>query len=68
MTKVNGDDVVVHAGDQVITLEERLAAMQKQIKRLTWLILVVLGLVVLNAVLGPEKFWQLVNQVLGLAH
>jgi predicted exporter len=59
---VNGDEVVVRQGDQIVTLEERLAAMQRSIRRLTWLVAALVVLAVLNAVLGPERFWELVGQ------
>ncbi len=66
MSKINGDDVVVHAGDQVITLEERLDGMQKSIKRLTWALVLLIFLTILNLILGPERFWEIVNQLLNL--
>jgi hypothetical protein len=60
---VNGDNIVVHHGDQVVPLEERLASMQRSIRRLTWLVVVIAVLAILNAVLGPDRFWALVNGV-----
>lgn len=66
MAKVNGDDVVVHSGDQVITLEERLGGMQRQISRLTWVLAVLILLTVLNLLVGPDRFWEIVNELLNL--
>jgi hypothetical protein len=67
MTQVNGDEVVVHQGDQVVTLEERLASMQRSIRRVTIVLVVWIVLQVLWAMLGPEEFARLIRQVLEAA-
>ena len=66
MSQVNGDDVVVHSGDQVITLEQRLQAMQRQISRLTWTFVILITLTLLNLIVGPDRFWQIVNEAIKL--
>lgn len=64
---MNGDEVTVHHGDKVVTLEERLSSMQTSIKRLQWTLIALIVLTILNLVLGPDRFWQLVNDVLKVA-
>lgn len=67
MTKINGDEVTVHSGDQVVTLETRLVAMQRSIHRL-WIALGIwVTLQVLWAIVGPEQFAHLVRQFLDIA-
>lgn len=60
---MNGDEVTVHHGDQVVTLEERLASMTKTIRRLQWSLIILIGLTILNLVVGPDRFWQIINNV-----
>lgn len=67
MTKVNGDDIEVHHGDQIVTLEDRLAAMQRSIRRLSIVLAVWIGLQVLWALVGPEEFARIVRQLIGVA-
>jgi hypothetical protein len=67
VTKINGDEVTVHSGDQVVTLETRLTAMQKSIHRL-WIALGIwVTLQVLWAIVGPEAFAQIVRNFLDIA-
>lgn len=65
--KLNGDEVVVHQGDHLVTLEERLVAMQKSIQRL-WIALGIwIGVQVLWAIVGPEEFARIVKEFLDVA-
>jgi hypothetical protein len=57
---------VVHAGDQLVTLEDRLGAMERSIRRLTIVLVALIGLLVLHAIVGPEAFGQLVQQAIEL--
>jgi hypothetical protein len=63
---MNGDDVTVHHGDKVVTLEERLASMSTSIRRLQWSLAILIGLTILNLVVGPDRFWQIINDVVTL--
>jgi cell division protein FtsB len=65
--KVNGDDIVVHQGDQVIPLEQRLETMQRSIRRLTWLLIGFIAISILHALVGPEQFQQIIQSVLDIA-
>jgi hypothetical protein len=67
MEKVNGDDVIVHAGDQLVTLDERLIAMQRSIRRL-WIALIAwIAVQVLWAVVGPEEFARIIRSLIDTA-
>lgn len=64
MTKVNGDEVIVHEGDHLVTLEQRLASIERSIRRL-WIALGIwIGLQVLWALLGPEEFARIIRQAI----
>lgn len=67
MTRVNGDEVVVHQGDQLVTLEQRLVAMQRSIRRVSIVLLAWIALQVLWMMLGPEEFARIVRQILDVA-
>lgn len=58
---------MVKPGDQLITLEERLEAISKSLRRLTIILGVLIGTLVLHAVVGPETFAQIVSGLLELA-
>jgi hypothetical protein len=58
---------VVHAGDQLVTLEERLAAIERTIHRLTWAFVGWVALQLLWAILGPEEFARIVRQLIETA-
>ena len=62
----NGQDVEVHHGDKVITLDEQLAKMTKAIRRLEIASAILIGLVILSAILTDEQSVQFVNALLGL--
>lgn len=66
MSKINGDDVELHHGDKVITLDEQLDKINRSLR---WLRVstIVLGIfVVLSMFLTDEHMIQLVDGVLGL--
>jgi len=57
----------VHAGDHLVTLEERLSAMERSLRRLTWALAGWIGLQILYAAVGPEEFARIVRQLIETA-
>lgn len=62
---MNGDEVQVRQGDKVITLEERLTDMSAHIRRLEIALVILIALTVLNLVVGPDRFWNIISGLLG---
>jgi len=58
------EPVTVREGDQLVTLEERLATMERSIRRLTWLVLGFIALSILHSIVGPETFQRIIQQAL----
>ena len=62
----NGDEIKVHHGDKVITLEEQLERMNKNIRRLQISQIIIAVLVGLSIFLTDEHMVQLVDGFIGL--
>lgn len=66
MTKVNGDQVTVHHGDQVVTLDQRLASLDKRIRWLTRLVYILVAIAIVSLFVSPEVLVPFLLKLVGL--
>lgn len=66
MPRVNGDDVELHYGDQVVPLSDRLAGQDKKIARLERLLAVIGLILIVHAVAPDLDLFQTLLQLIGL--
>lgn len=63
---INGDQVVVHRGDQLVTLDDRLVALDRKMKRLTRLVYVLVAIAIASLLFSPEVLVPFLLKLVGL--